>query len=687
MGQAFAELGAGLWEFSVERFIEMVSPKAMKYTHQSATNAPNEDIDCRENYTFLCNTASFDSRVQTATTVLEETFDPQTLRTPCQRIEHCSALVYFLNGCLEPMRGTVESSVYAQLRFSLLVDPDWPQPEVIGLPANDAHPKSAIAFPIAVEQDWLAVLLQAKRHAQHLFDAAPLRTSALVGGYNFNSHEFRFLLFHHGGISSSCALDVRKPSSRSGVVRVLITLYSCRTLQDLGLPGWFDGTTFWLPVDADTANRIIEARVKDILSAADRCRGRGTVVYEISYLHPPPTSTRFRETRAQNVFPRIEGEVLRQCSGLFGCLRHHHSFEPRAALFDSDNQHIPTTNHLFLPGPGEHSLSFHWPLFDSIPPLPEYRRLMLHVSSPVGSSLVLWDHPQDLFRSILHGMLGWLGMLQRGIMHRDPSIGNIIRVSPPVEMAPFVFELDATLVRRSLEDLQASLNDDKMSQLIADLDHVRESQRLRSLLEELNVGTSVSGVIIDADCAVRWDEFDEPRNATRSGTAEFMSNELRNSATKPEYLHSPLDDLAAFYYTTQWTPFHRPVDRNLSEVRAFGALLNGTVGERTQAKARITQIEAFPEYRADWGNFLPRCCPLFDAWDRKLTQRLKAYGTRMLRLQARRKDIQIAQEDWHDILRAVFLTHAYQGVADYMEVLHDWEKAFARGGSEDKEWS
>ncbi|KAF7308373.1 Pkinase-fungal domain-containing protein [Mycena chlorophos] len=642
MGQAFAELGAGLWEFSVERFIEMVSPKAKKYTHQSATNAPHEDIDCRENYTFLCNTASFDSRVQTATAMLEETFDPQTLQTPCQRIEHCSALVHFLNMCLEPMRDTVDSSVYAQLRFSLLEDRDWPQPEVIGLPANDAHSKSAIGLPIAVEQDWLAVLLRAKGHAQHLFAVSPLRTSALVGGYNFNSHEFRFLLFHRGGISSSCALDIRRPSGRSGVVRVLMTLHSCRTLQDLGLPGWFDGTTFRLPADAATASPVIEARVEDILSAAGRCRGRGTVVYEISYLQPTPpfpphnsatepaqSSKVSRDSSPERIsavlkatWPRddashssIEGEVLRQCSGLFGCLRHHHSFEP--AL--SDDGHLPTTNHLFLPGPGEQSASFHWPLFDSIPPQPEYRRLMLHVSSPVGSSLVLWDHPQDLFRSILHGMLGWLGMFQRGIMHRDPSIGNIIRVSPPVEMAPFV--LDATfVVRRSLEDLQASLNDKKINQLIDDLDHERESQRLRSLLAELNVGTSVSGVIIDADCAVRWDEFDKPRNATRVGTAEFMSSDLRNSATKPEYLHSPLDDLAAFYYTAQWTPFQRPVDRQL---------VPGT------------------------------------------TQR----------------HVQVAQEDWHDILRAVFLTHAYQGVADFMEVLRDWEKEFARGGSEDKEWS
>ena len=41
--------------------------------------------------------------------------------------------------------------------------------------------------------------------------------------------------------------------------------------------------------------------------------------------------------------------------------------------------------------------------------------------------------------------------------------------------------------------------------------------------------------------------------ASTQGTYEFMSNKLVATLGKPRpHLHSPVDDLQSFYYTTQW---------------------------------------------------------------------------------------------------------------------------------------
>jgi hypothetical protein len=101
----------------------------------------------------------------------------------------------------------------------------------------------------------------------------------------------------------------------------------------------------------------------------------------------------------------IEPDLLRDCSGLFGTLKHYYSF----LVCHGDDS--PATNHLFLPAPGDDRQSLHWPLFvhNSTPPEPDYRALWGYASAYSGHSLMTASSSKELILAIFHASLGmWL---------------------------------------------------------------------------------------------------------------------------------------------------------------------------------------------------------------------------------------------------------------------------------------
>lgn len=53
------------------------------------------------------------------------------------------------------------------------------------------------------------------------------------------------------------------------------------------------------------------------------------------------------------------------------------------------------------------------------PPAPEYRSLMMHVTSDVGDSLVTAKTPWDLFEALGHAMLGTSAFLNYGLCNEN----------------------------------------------------------------------------------------------------------------------------------------------------------------------------------------------------------------------------------------------------------------------------
>lgn len=98
----------------------------------------------------------------------------------------------------------------------------------------------------------------------------------------------------------------------------------------------------------------------------------------------------------------IERELLHACHGNFGTAKHHYSFTGHL----EGGQ--PLTNNLYLPADDEIPDAY-WPLFSKTAPVfPDHRTLVVHVSRPVGRSLIHAKTPWMLMLSIGHSMLGEL---------------------------------------------------------------------------------------------------------------------------------------------------------------------------------------------------------------------------------------------------------------------------------------
>ncbi|KAF7316184.1 hypothetical protein MIND_00136600 [Mycena indigotica] len=367
----------------------------------------------------------------------------------------------------------------------------------------------------------------------------------------------------------------------------------------------------------------------------------------------------------------IEMELMNVCGNLFGCSRHHYSILP------ADETGAPSTNHLFLPTPEQNWDDFHWDVFHlstptasktknqkskKIAPMPEYCSLSLHLSDLKGRSLVLCESPSSLFTSVLHVMLGWLSMFQNGFLHRDPSIGNLLALEAAEEMPPF--EIDDALLKgnKSLEEIETSLTQLEPK----DHDHKPQAERIRKFMQVLAVGTKSSAVAIDGDNAVKWHEFNAARNVSRSGTIEFMSPELVTVfASKKPYLHSPVDDLYAHFYVTQWAAVFHPTPKG----ERLEVLRNqlSTNNSKDGVKATVMTLRPAPADIRNYGGFLCKCASLFDLWDAKLRKLWPDYRAAFEEVN------QI--ENNEELLRSLFMTYAYRGVADYMEVLAEWREA------------
>ena len=93
-----------------------------------------------------------------------------------------------------------------------------------------------LLIPVEVKDGWRDLVRQAGTYARCLFMASPLRKFALVLGYEYVSQEFRILVFHHGGLTSSQALKLDTEDGRKGLLHIFLAILSWKTVVDAGLP-------------------------------------------------------------------------------------------------------------------------------------------------------------------------------------------------------------------------------------------------------------------------------------------------------------------------------------------------------------------------------------------------------------------------------------------------------------------
>ncbi|KAK7016124.1 hypothetical protein R3P38DRAFT_2407721, partial [Favolaschia claudopus] len=108
------------------------------------------------------------------------------------------------------------------------------KPDVVGLHEKDFNPKALpccwgfldatnpqVRLPVEVKKAWPELIWQAGTYARALRSATLERAFRLVFGYNQATCDFRVLIFHNGGLAVSLPCNLRSPSGRKDVVRML----------------------------------------------------------------------------------------------------------------------------------------------------------------------------------------------------------------------------------------------------------------------------------------------------------------------------------------------------------------------------------------------------------------------------------------------------------------------------------
>ncbi|KAF8829687.1 hypothetical protein HHX47_DHR2000125 [Lentinula edodes] len=300
-----------------------------------------------------------------------------------------------------------------------------------------------------------------------------------------------------------------------------------------------------------------------------------------------------------------------------------------------------------------------WPKRDLDPSrssVPEARML--------NPARVVYSHPPRNARSVavcsevgllLINIAGWLTICQEALQHRDVSIGNVLRLSNPVEMPSFKFKSD-------IADLMGTLSlSETLPFTVTD-----QITRLKSSLAELKVNTRCSGFIIDGDMAVDWKTyFDANHDGTRSGTPEFMSVTLRESLYLPmTYVQSTVDDLASFYYVGQWAAVFNPSHQSdmLEELRNRIA---GSLASREFATRIVHRLDPdLSSHRQEYGLFLQCCQPILKEW----YDSIDSLDRRFLRVTEELTAHSDGKID-PNTYRSLFLSFSYHGVADFAQIL------------------
>ncbi|KAH7101592.1 hypothetical protein BKA62DRAFT_671980 [Auriculariales sp. MPI-PUGE-AT-0066] len=267
-----------------------------------------------------------------------------------------------------------------------------------------------------------------------------------------------------------------------------------------------------------------------------------------------------------------EGLALRDCTGQFGtpafiytlCVANNSKFLPNSV--DEANPW------------SEFKRKYDGPI------LLDLRHLCATISADVGRSLEGCNTPYELARALLDCQLGWLNILQRDILHRDVSIGNLLLLETLVARSRFEPTLPS--VYDALVDTTAYT---KFNQAKTDL---------QATLERLGVGNNCSAIITDLDLCTRINQNSEGHSHL-SGTTEFMSSPMLLSLeSKQLYQQSIRDDIWAFFNVAVWAILHSKGPRGSS---AFEAVWRDDIQQnyKTRDSAHIAIVKCWAALLVD----------------------------------------------------------------------------------------
>lgn len=91
-----------------------------------------------------------------------------------------------------------------------------------------------VMIAVGVECSWQDLMARAATYAAAMFDAHKSRRFAPVIGFNNETCDFRFIIFHRGGAVASTALNLRTPEGVRSITCILEAVFSWETEVDAG---------------------------------------------------------------------------------------------------------------------------------------------------------------------------------------------------------------------------------------------------------------------------------------------------------------------------------------------------------------------------------------------------------------------------------------------------------------------
>ena len=177
-----------------------------------------------------------------------------------------------------------------------------------------------VLLPVEVKADWARMVIQAATYARCLFSASPSRQFAVVLGFQQNTAELRFLVFHRGGLTGSKPLSVKNEPGQKDTLRILLSILNWRSAEDAGFPGFYNNFEMSLFRRKDDDHGVV-ASVTAVLHDGLCVQGRASRVLLMSYptgkgkdpepsiSAPGPTARARKHPRTETRMGQGDGEI------------------------------------------------------------------------------------------------------------------------------------------------------------------------------------------------------------------------------------------------------------------------------------------------------------------------------------------------------------------------------------------
>jgi hypothetical protein len=453
-------------------------------------------------------------------------------------------LTHFLNAIIHTANSRLTGARYlGDLRFDPYdvemldkVNSDRPlKPDILGLlhpraPDDKSSWKDVAAF-IEVKGQPVDAIKQLATYARSHLVLDRRRSFSISMTFDHKALALRFYCFHRSGASISPQLRLNRQDGFRSAVKHIVGIMSIPDEEAFGLDLTRGEDLFCLNGHNYGIERTIQNR--------ESIRGHSTVVYSLKRratgAQVTPSSLQSRKLTLVGVSELPEKIIYKlsyQPEGRPSEGSLFAKFRGEFGIVDIIGFHVCTAKEIF----GSTDRYFLDARFlpvgdvktgDNETREPELRYLHCIAMALEGLRLVDTSDsdpraiptPPELVETIFHSIIGHYNLFRGGILHRDVSCGNILRLRNPIERH----------LGRFQDLIEKTLGQD------VDLSQCR-------------------GILIDGDHAIKWRERAIGLSSERSGTLPFMSTHLLNAWDGGDQaLHTAADDLESFLWVLVWS--------------------------------------------------------------------------------------------------------------------------------------